>query len=152
MEKAAYALIGAIVGGTIAGAITLFKTFLDNRANIRIEKLKIHDGNVIEAYKRLFVFAQRLSNETFPLAEYKYNNFRMRMANSFELMECDRIYFSKELNDILEEFSNAFVCMTSPDLIQETEEYVKEFIENKLFDNANIIKTLIQKETNKLIS
>ena len=50
MEKAAYALIGAIVGGTIAGAITLFKTFLDNRANIRIEKLKIHDGNVIEAY------------------------------------------------------------------------------------------------------
>lgn len=146
MDKAAYALVGAIVGGTITGAITLFKTFLDNRAKIRIEKLRIHDDNVIEAYKRLFVFAQRLSNETFPLAEYKFDNFRRMMANSFESIEFDRIYFSKEINDILEEFNSAFVCMTSPDLIPETEDYVKDFIENKLFDNANKLKALTQKE------
>ena len=147
MDKAAYALVGVIVGGTIPGAITLFKTLLDNRAKTRIEKLRIHDSNVIEAYKKLFIFARRLSNKTFPMAENKYDNFIRIMKNSFESVEFNSIYFSKEINDILEEFDSAFICMTSPDLIPETEDYVKDFIENKLFDRANKLKALTQKTT-----
>lgn len=146
MDKAAYALLGTFVGGTITAAVTLLKTLLDNRAKIKTEKLKIHDSNVIEAHKDLFVFAQRISNETFPLAEYKYDNFRTIMSDLFGSVEHNRIYFSKEINEILEEFNNAYVCMTSPDLITEAEDYVKDFVDNKLFDSANKLKALIQKE------
>lgn len=124
-----------ILGPALIAAYVAYRA---SKTQFSIEKLKIHDKDRTEAYKRLLAFSRKLRNETFPLAENKRSAFVHIMENEYlERLELDYVYFSEDTTTILDEFKSRYFCMTRGELIPEMDtEEEKDFIENKLYSMA----------------
>src|SRR5713226_8989682 len=111
-----FALAGVIVGSLVP----LIRDILNSRAQIRLERVRLHDVERVEAHKRLFAFARRLSNRTFPLAENKRRVFLDLMRNEYlGKAQLDYLYFSRGVTKLLDELESQYTGMTNPDLIPE---------------------------------
>lgn len=124
-----------ILGPALIAAYVAYRA---SKTQFSIEKLKIHDKDRTEAYKRLLAFSRKLRNETFPLAENKRSAFVHIMENEYlERLELDYVYFSEDTTTILDEFESRYFCMTRGELIPEMDtEEENDFIENKLYSMA----------------
>lgn len=124
-----------ILGPALIAAYVAYRAL---KTQFSIEKLKIHDKDRTEAYKRLLAFSRKLRNETFPLAENKRSAFVHIMENEYlERLELDYVYFSEDTTTILDEFESRYFCMTRGELIPEMDtEEENDFIENKLYSMA----------------
>lgn len=124
-----------VLGALMGAGISLLKDWLNNRAQFRLEKLRLHDRDRIDAYKHLFAFTGRLSSGLFPLAEKKASAFQSTMKEHyFGKLEFKYVYFTDRIVEILEELEEQYVCMVRPELIPETEYEREEFLEKKLFE------------------
>jgi hypothetical protein len=125
--------------------ITGFVAHRTLKRQFEIEKLRIHDKDRIDAYKRLYVFARKLQNVTFPLAEGKRSDFINIMSKDyFNKMILDSIYFTTSITNILDEIEEQYICMTRGELIAELDQKeATAFLENKLFDySKSLIKNV----------
>ena len=141
MNGGEYVIVGMLIGA----GLPLLRDWLSWRKDITLERLKIHDKDKLEAHKKLFAFARRLANETFPLAEDKANRFRKVMKTHFEAVDEGYIYFDKEAQEILDHCEEAYVCINEPDLVEETDNYVSDFLRKKIFNEAKMLKKVAKK-------
>jgi len=147
MDKAAYALLGAIVGGTITGIITLFKTFLDNRAKTRIEKLKIHDKDTLDAHKRLFCLVKKVWHSWPKSPEDRWNKFISFMSSrEYARIQEDYLYFSFEIIAILERYENTLMFMVMPELPSESRKHIETFLDKEFFVSLLKLDSLITQQ------
>lgn len=139
MEPATIELIKALGTDAIKilgpACIAAYVAYRASKNQFSIEKLKIHDKDRIEAYKRLLAFTRKLGNETFPLAEDKKTAFINVMKNEYwQRVELDYVYFSDDTTKILDEFESRYVCMTRGELIPEMDtDEEDDIFEKKLF-------------------
>lgn len=126
----------------VAGAaLPLIKDWLNNRHQFRIERLKLHDSARVEAYKRVALFAGKISGSVFPLAEDKQSAFNRIMRKHYlGQIEQDYIYFNSRIQGILDEFEEQYVCMNRLELIPETEAEREQFLEKRAFDLAQSLR------------
>jgi len=119
-----------ILGPALIAAYVAYRA---SKTQFSIEKLKIHDKDRTEAYKRLLAFSRKLRNETFPLAEHKRSAFIDIMKNEYlQRLELDYVYFSEDTTTILDELESRYVCMTRGELISEMDaEEENDFVEKK---------------------
>ncbi|MFX0212267.1 MAG: hypothetical protein ACFFDT_40210 [Candidatus Hodarchaeota archaeon] len=135
-----------------AVAISLFlpiiRDYINNRTKIHLERLKLHDKDRIEAYKRLFLLARKLKNISFPLAEHKRRDFeRVMLEYYIPRIESDAVYFDSDILKILDEFEDNYICMTAPELIAEIHpEETEEFFEKKLFSLSKELQDLVKQK------
>jgi len=80
MNEGWFALFGAAL--VIIGSI--IREALNNRGKIKLEKIKIHDKDKLEAYKNLFNFARSVTNTYYPLANNEVSDFIRIMKGRFE--------------------------------------------------------------------
>jgi hypothetical protein len=138
---------GVLIGVIGSGIFYLIRDFFNNRNKLVLEKLKIYGKEKLEAYRRLFAFAQKLRDRCFPLADRKQNDFISIMSNYYkDKLELDVFYFDSNIIKILKEFNEMYICMTAPDLIPETEDAVKAFFEDKLFSLISVLEKLANKQ------
>jgi hypothetical protein len=125
----------------IGAAGPLIKDWLNNRAQFRLEKLRIHESSRINVYRQLLVFAGDLQNNIFPHAEDKRVKFEDAMRRHYYgKIELDQIYFSGRIHEIPDEFENQFTCLTQDTLISETYGEVEDFLNNKLYQMATELR------------
>lgn len=144
-------VIGVVLGAVLTGAVALISATINNAHNRKLEKIKIHTSPKFEALRRLMLFATRMRNNTFPLAENKLHAFLNIMNESSDEILSDALYFDEDTQLILDEFDNNYVCSNSGDLISETHDEVSNFIENELFKKAGTLRDLAKKQANDLL-
>jgi hypothetical protein len=95
----------------------------------------LHDKDKIEAHKKLFLFARKIQNQLFPMAEGKRSSFCSLMEKEyFNKIDFDSVYYTDEVLEILAELESRYTCMTRKELIPEMDEKEEDiFIEEKLF-------------------
>ena len=133
-----FAAILTLLGVVIGNALTLITNWQNNRQQIRIEKLKLHDSARIKAYRRVARFARKLSGSIFPLAEDKQSEFDHIMKKYYfdDELEQDYIYFNSHIQEILDKFEDLYVSMHHPELIVATEADQDQFLKEEAFDLA----------------
>lgn len=133
--------------------IAAYAAYRAAKIQFSIEKLKIHDKDRIEAYKRLLAFSRKLGNEAFPLAENKRSAFVHVMKDEYlQRVELDYVYFSKDITKILDEFESRYVCMTRGELIPEMDtEEENNFLEKKLFSMTEDLAKHAKKAVNHMM-
>lgn len=148
MDKAAYALLGVVIGSVTSGIMTLVITILNNKTKLKMERIKLHDNDCLESHKKLLVFAERIRKGCFPVVAEKREVFEGIMKTSYENdIEMNRVYFSPEVNKILNKFSDIYVCMTHPDLSDFSEDEYYDFLDNEVYDNANELCKWVMQNT-----
>jgi len=118
--------------------VTAWVTYKIARSQIDLEKVRVHEKDRIEAYKKLFSFAKKLQNQVFPLAEGKRKAFIETMRNEyFGKLDRDLVYFEEDPLRVLDALESRYVCMTNPDLIPEMDpDEERKFLESELLQSA----------------
>jgi len=137
-----------LTGIFISLLFPLIRDFINNRSKIRLEKVKLHDKDRIEAYKRLFVFARELRSRSFPLAENKREDFKRTMSKYYNVdILPDSVYFDSDILEILDEFEDRYSCIKAPELLAEIHpEEHEDFFENKLYSLSIKLEELVKKK------
>lgn len=137
-SSAIFALIGATVGATFTGGMAILRDHLNNKSRIRLERMRLHDKESREAHKRLFVFSQKLSNRVYPLASGKQEAFVDAMRNYLDEHRSDLLWFSPQICDSIRKLEECYLCLTEPDLREDTREDVERYFrKDELFDTLN---------------
>ena len=144
-----FEMFGPVGVAVVGGLLALSGILLTNINQVSLEKIKLHEKDKCEAYKKLYSFAAKISSSTFPLSEHKQLRFEAIMKTDFVDVQNFIFYYSDDITKILEEFESAYVCMTEPDLIPETEEYVENFIESTVCDYASKLKKFAKRDFKK---
>ena|SRR5438445_8034663 len=123
-----------------------FVAFWAARRQLEVEKLKIHEKDRTLAHKKLFIFAQHLEDETFPMAECKRLEFiRIMDGEYLGSLQMEAVYFSEEINKTLDQFRGMYSCTTRGELGPETEDEVTRFLEEEVFEDARKLAVLARK-------
>lgn len=153
MEPATAELIQAVATDAIKilgpAIITGWVTYKVARAQIKLEKVRVHERDRMEANKRLFSFVRKLQNQTFPLAEEKRRSFIEIMRKEyFGKLDGDLLYFTDDSLRVLDALESQYICMTNPDLIPEMNPNDEtRFLENELFQSAQQLVDQVRSAT-----
>ena len=140
-----------ILGALITGAITIVLAIVNNANNRKLEKIKIHTSPKLEALQRLMLFATKMRNSSFPLAENKIGAFMDTMNQYSDEILSDALYFDQETQGILDEFDENYVCLNRSELLPETHHEVQEFIETELHEKAGELRKCAKKQADNLL-
>lgn len=148
MSEGWFALFGAALG--IIGSIV--REAINNRSQIKLERIKIHDKDKLEAYKTLFTFARVITKTYYPLADNEISDFIRIMKGRFEQEIKPRLlYYSPQISNILDEFDEMYFCaMNRGDLTEETDQQLQKFIGEGFCESALKLKELIKKDLSSL--
>ena len=127
------------------------KANLRNQVDSAIEALRIHDKDRTQAHKRLFAFANRVRNETFPMAEDKERGFERVMASDYwGKLQLDQIYFSDRAAEILAHFEGMYTCMNRGELADNNADEVRRFFDKQVFAQSQELSTYARSATHAL--
>lgn len=148
MNEGWFALFGAAL--VIIGSI--IREALNNRGKIKLERIKIHDKDKLEAYKNLFNFARSVTKTYHLLANNEVSDFTRIMKGRFEQeIKTNLLYYSPQILKILDEFDDMYFCaMNRSNLTEETDKQLQEFIGKGFCESAIKLKELIKKELSSL--
>ena len=117
------------------------------KLKLDIERIRLHEKDKLEAYKRLFKFAHDLRNNTFPLADGKRPAFISLMQSHYVgKLQLDFIYFPDDIAKILDTLEEHFICMTRVELVPEMDlKDEEEFVERELSKLADLLANHVKK-------
>lgn len=141
-----------LAGMALAAIITFVRDIIGNRCKIKIEKIKIHDKEKLEAYKKLFVFARTITKACYPLADDHLSRFMNIMKGQFENeITTYYLYYSPKILEILDKFDDMyFSSRNRGDLTIKDEEELDKFVNEEFFYSALRLKELVKKELSLL--
>ncbi len=145
MNEATYTLIGmglGILGTILGGAIGLINTYLTNRGNVRLEKLKMHERDRIEAYKNLLHFSKHIFCD--PTNDMSKDFLRVMKTDFYEKIFPNYLYYPKKIRDLLTELKNQYDCWGHPDFFDKDD--ADKFLRSRLNTIANELQDLSIKE------
>jgi hypothetical protein len=148
MNEGWFALFGAAL--VLIGSI--IREVINNRCKIKLERIKIHDKDKLEAYKKLFNFARGVINTYYPLANNEISDFTRMMKGQFEQeIKPHLLYYSPQILKILDEYDGMyFDAMNRSDLSEESDKQLQKFISEGFFESALKLRELIKKESSLL--
>lgn len=142
----------ALFGAALIIISSIIREVINNRSKIKLERIRIHDKDKLEAYKNLFNFARTITNTYHPLADSELSDFIRTMKGRFKQeIQTHLLYYSTEILKILDKFDEMYFCaMNRADLSTETYEQLQEFIREGFCESAFKLKELIKKELSSL--
>ena len=144
-------LTRSIIKQGLSRDIETHKANLRHQVDSAIAGLRIHDKDRTEAHKRLFAFAKRVGNETFPMAEDKQGGFRRVMASDYwEKVQLDQVYFSDRAAEILDHFEDMYTCMKRGELVDNTADEVEGFLDKEVFAQSQELSAYARSATHTL--
>jgi len=108
VNETIYSLIGMGIGTILGGAIGLINTYLTNRGNVQLEKLKMHEGGRIEAYKNLLHFSESIFGD--PTDDMSRGFLLVMKDNFYEKIFPNYLYYPKKIRELLTELKNQYDC------------------------------------------
>lgn len=143
MNDAIYALIGTAFGC----GISLIGTYLMNKNNIRLEKMKMHEKERIKAHGNLLHFSDRIMCS--PDDEIHTHFLDVMKIGFYKNIFPNYLYYNKNIRDLLNELKSQYICWGHTDY-WDFEESVK-FLRENLNDIATKLQELCIEDVEKVI-
>ncbi|MBI5558778.1 MAG: hypothetical protein HY885_14205 [Deltaproteobacteria bacterium] len=106
----AFAAIGSL------GAV-LIKEVLSSKTQIGIERLRLHERECLDAYKKLYRFITSLGNALSPPEDPRRDFFDAMKHSYIKEVEPNMLLFTEEIRKMLRELQSQYACLGNPDLI-----------------------------------
>lgn len=137
-----YSLIGMGIGTLLGGGIALINTYLTNRTNIRLEKLKVHESFRIEAYKNLLRFSENLFCD--PTGDMSQDFLSVMKTDFYKQIFPNYLYYPRKIRELLNKLKVQYDCWGHPDFFNR--EQSEKFLRDELHDIARRLQNLCIKE------
>ena len=97
----------------------LIKEWIASRSQVKLERLKIYESDMFNAYNELYQFISLAYSWLWPPNE-PCREFRELMKNwYFKNVKKHMLFFNSEIREILGKFESHYECIGDPDLIPE---------------------------------
>lgn len=131
------------------GAV-LIKEILSSRTQISIERLKLHERDWLDAYKKLYSFVVHAGYMLFPLNEPRSDFIAIMKGHSFtKEVKPNMLLFTVEIREMLRELESQYVCLDDPDLNPPIA--FEDFIKTRVSKLLEALLEAIEKQTEKAL-
>ena len=103
--------------GSIGGI--LIKEWIAGRSQVKLERLKIYESDVFNAYNELYQFISNAYSWLWPPNEPRREFGELMKNFYFKKVKRHMLFFNSEIREILGKLESQYECMGDPDLIPE---------------------------------
>lgn len=130
----------------LASVLTLgVQQLLQPRNAARIERLKLFDKEILDAYKALYSFTDQMSLDFCPPGEIS-RDFMLRMKlNYYPTVKPNLLLYSKDIRVLLSQLEVQYNCLCVDELIPPIS--FEEFVDQKIMNLLATLKSLTEKAT-----
>ena len=122
----------------------LIKEWIASKSQVKLERLKIYESDVFNAYNELYQFISHAYSWLWPPNE-PYREFRELMKNSyFKDVKKHMLFFNSEIREILGKLESQYECMDDPDLIPEKS--FDEFYDDDLVKLLQMLEKAVEQK------
>jgi hypothetical protein len=137
-----FVLIGSLGGIFITGLLTA-------KSQLKVERLRLHEQESFESYKKLYNFISRAENIIFPLDEPRLD-FITVMKNAYlKDVKHKMLFFTPEIRKILYNFESQYDALGNSDLHPKVSFDV--FMDKHIFKSLESLRKMIEKETDSIL-
>ena len=130
------------------GAV-LIKELLSSRTQINVERLKLHERECLDAYKKLYAFAAYAGDLLFPPNDPR-SDFISVMKHSFtKEVKPNMLLYTGEIREMLRELEAQYTCLGDPDLIPPMN--FDDFIDKRAIKLLEAILETVEKQTDQIL-
>lgn len=138
----AFAAIGSL------GAV-LIKEVLSSKTQIGIERLRLHERECLDAYKKLYGFVSSLGNTLFP-PDDPQGDFIVAMKHSYKKeVEPNMLLFTEEIRKMLRELQSQYACLGNPDLVPQMK--FEDFIRKRAASLLEELTKAVENQTDIIL-
>ena len=132
--------------GSLGGI--LIKELLTTRTQLKLERLRLHERERLDAFKKLYGFVTHAGAMLFPPEEPR-RDFIAVMKHSFsEDVKPNMLYYPAEIRDILYQFESQYSCLSNPDLIPRVG--FDEFMDKHIFRSLESLRRMVEVHTDSI--
>lgn len=138
-----FGIVGSL-GGSLGGI--LIRELLASKAQLRLERLKLHEADILKAYRGLYSFISSA------YCLYPPNDpdrdFQDLMRTYFRDVKPNKILFNADIRSSLQILESQYDCLRDPGLIPEKP--FDEFFSKDLCEILNDLETLVEKLADRI--
>lgn len=127
----------------------LIKEWVTSRSQIRVERLKIYESDIISAHKKLYRFISIAYSSLWPPNEPEREFRELMKYEYFKEIKENMLFYSQDIRKILKTFESQYICMGNPDLLPEKS--FDEFYDDDLLDSLGELDRSIRQKTDKIL-
>jgi hypothetical protein len=127
----------------------LIKEWITNRAQMRIERLKMYDSNVFSAYNDLYGFISHAYDWLWPPNEPDKEFRELMKSYYFKDIKKNMLFYGPEIRKILGKLESQYVCMGDPDLMPEKP--FEKFYDDDLLNFLHTIEKAVEQRTDLIL-
>ena len=130
------------------GAV-LIREVLSSKTQIGIERLRLHERECLDAYKKLYSFVTSLGDMLFPPNDPRCD-FIDAMEHSYvKEVKPNMLLFTEEIREMLRELQSHYACLGDPDLIPPME--FTDFIDKRAARLLEDLLKAVQRQTDRIL-
>lgn len=135
------------VAGSLGGMF--IKELLAGKSQMKIERLRMHEKESLDAYKKLYGFISHTEHMLFPLDD-PCRDFILVMKNSYtKEVKSNMLFFTHEIRDILYKFESQYEALSDPDIIPEVS--FDDFTNKHVYKYLESLRKMIEKKTDGIL-
>lgn len=127
----------------------LIKEWISSRSQIRIERLKIYESDVISAHNKLYQFISKAYPSLFPPDEPARDFSGLMKHYYFKKVKVHMLFYSPEIRKILGLIESQYYCLGDPDL--RPEKPFDKFYRDDLLDLLGEMKKAVHQRTDIIL-
>jgi hypothetical protein len=126
------------------------KELLAGKYQMKIERLRMHEKESLDAYKKLYGFISHAEDRLFPPDDPRCDFIEV-MKNSYaKEVKPNMLFFTHEIRDILFKFESQYEALSAPDDIY-PEISFDDFINNHVYKYLESLRRVIEKKTDEIL-
>jgi hypothetical protein len=137
-----------VLGSVGSLAAVLIKEHISSKTQIRIERLKLHERECLDAYKKLYSFVTHAGDMMWPPDEPRIDFIAVMKLFTKEVKP-NMLLFNTDIRKMLRELETQYACLSDQDLIPEID--FDTFISNRVFKLFEELLKMIENETDKAL-
>lgn len=137
-----------VLGSVGSLGAVLIKELISSKTQIRVERLKLHERECLDAYKKLYSFVTHAGDMIYPPDEPR-RDFIAVMKLFTKEVKPNMLLFNAEIRKMLRELETQYSCLGDQDLIPPID--FDDFIRDKAFKLFEALLKAIENETDQAL-
>lgn len=141
-----WAPLFAVIGSL--GAIVI-KEWLGGKTQAKLERLRIHESELVVAWRTLYEFVAHAQSTIWPPADPRNDFIVLMQKHYFKHVKPNMLLFSSDIRQSLEQFESQYHSLSDPDAILDPS--FDEFIRSTAFDRLQERSRAVEKRMDKIL-
>lgn len=138
--------IFGIVGSL--GAV-LIGNLLSGKYQLKVERLRLHEKESFEAYKKLYGFISHVEDIIFPPDDPRKDFITVMKNYYLNDVKPNMLFFTPVIRKTLHKLESQYEALSNPDIIPEISFDI--FIDKHIFNSLKSLREMIEKETDRIL-